>query len=147
MLFEQNISVICPVSEHAIPEASATCDRTRHPGIGHAPLFFVRSHHPESSISAVPEGYPAVNFLQKQQKQRRRFKQTANRAFRTAVELEPDYNLREISRCRFAAGAAIADNLLNHLLQRRQLVTPSGWPSIAAIAMLLRYRNWRKAAA
>jgi hypothetical protein len=38
------------------------------------PLFFVPSHYPESSISAAEERSAAVNFLQKQQKQRGRLK-------------------------------------------------------------------------
>jgi hypothetical protein len=71
MLFKQQrkyLFVTCHLAEHAIPDISNL------PAIGRAislPLFFVPSHYPESSISVVQQWSAAVNFLQKQQKQRR----------------------------------------------------------------------------
>jgi len=110
-------------------------------------LFFVPSHYPESSISAVQEWSAAVNSLQKQQKQREPFEERAGEAPWTAVSSDPDLNLGARFCCRLAAGAAIGDSRYNHLLRRRKPEALTGWPLIAAAVMLVRYRNRRRAAA
>jgi len=110
------------------------------------PLFFVPPPHPKSSISAGEEWSAADNFLQKQQKQRR-IVEEAGKALMPIVTSDTDYNFKESLRCKFAADSASGDNRFNHSLLRRQLMAASGWLSIAAVGMLVGYRNWRRAAA
>src|SRR5262249_14504335 len=111
------------------------------------PLFFVLPRRLNAKIPAVEEWFAAVNFLQKRQKQREQSKQRANGVVRNGVRPEQNYNLKEKLRWRFAADAPMADNRLNPLLHLWQLLAPSGWSSIAAMVMLVGYRNWRKVAA
>jgi hypothetical protein len=110
------------------------------------PLFLASPCRPESSISAAEEWSAADNLLQKQLKQREPFEERAVGALLTAMGRDPNLNLKAKFCCRFA-GAAIIDRPFNHLLRRRQPKASTGWPSIAAVVMLVRYRNWRRAAA
>jgi hypothetical protein len=111
------------------------------------PLFLVRLYHSESSISAAEEWHPAVFSCKNSKNSEPSLEEEGGEALVPAAIPASDFNPEMNFCCKFAADAAMADNRLNHLLRRRQLVTPSGWPSIAAIVMLLRYRNWRRAAA